>query len=647
MTRLYVERVSLLLICLLLALISNSSCTTNQLKNNVVPQSSSLSFVGGQQQQLQDHRLMVEKNRLAIGQQTRSATKTLSTSINEEQSNHVHRQFNAALALGQIEVPVTKTNTTTAALKSNSNNKKKKTKRQETQSISAASNFLNVKQETPSKIRIIENISHDHNNKRQKTYLNFNNETIIKTANTATIVQPTTITKNTQQNLPPITTISAQSQSQSPPIWINLGLANEIIDSARLKAPAELSSIRTNRPQRSSSPVAPNTDQNMAKTSTPNDHVEFANKANARGDNETLSPDSSVSCQQLIGLTKGQAQLCNLYKDHMPFVSLGARLTIDECQWQLRHERWNCSVHDPVSVFGPIIKMGVKETALVNALASASVVYTIAGACREGRLTNCGCAQTARPKNLNAAWKWNGCMDNLDYAYRFAEEFVDLRERELLEPTKYKMRRHITDNSTAVTMMASPSKSFASPSSFKLDKKRLMNIHNNQAGRRAVVRKSKVVCKCHGVSGVCSMITCWQQLSSFRDIGDALRARYDSAAEVKFSQQDGRLQVRNKRYTGLSSSSSLTAAGKITPDDLIYVEQSPDYCRRIDRIDFNGTRGRVCLDSYNCRKLCCGRGYNQVRRVISYRCNCRQVGGLDQQPQCQVCQSTQVQNICN
>ncbi|KAF4520643.1 hypothetical protein B566_EDAN007509, partial [Ephemera danica] len=45
----------------------------------------------------------------------------------------------------------------------------------------------------------------------------------------------------------------------------------------------------------------------------------------------------------------------------------------------------------------------------------------------------------------------------------------------------------------------------------------MMNLHNNEAGRRAVIKRTKVTCKCHGVSGSCSLITCWQQLAPFRE----------------------------------------------------------------------------------------------------------------------------------
>jgi len=46
----------------------------------------------------------------------------------------------------------------------------------------------------------------------------------------------------------------------------------------------------------------------------------------------------------LIALSAAQHKLCSLYGDHMPAVKRGALLAVDECQWQFRHRRWNCSL---------------------------------------------------------------------------------------------------------------------------------------------------------------------------------------------------------------------------------------------------------------------------------------------------------------
>lgn len=63
-------------------------------------------------------------------------------------------------------------------------------------------------------------------------------------------------------------------------------------------------------------------------------------------------------CSKLLGLSKGQQQLCQLYKDHIPHIGRGARQGITECQHQFRNRRWNCTTFDDDSVFGPILKSG-------------------------------------------------------------------------------------------------------------------------------------------------------------------------------------------------------------------------------------------------------------------------------------------------
>lgn len=65
-----------------------------------------------------------------------------------------------------------------------------------------------------------------------------------------------------------------------------------------------------------------------------------------------------LPCSQTPGLSPGQTKLCHLYQDHMPGVSRGAKSGIDECQWQFRNRRWNCSIVNDATVFGPVVKIG-------------------------------------------------------------------------------------------------------------------------------------------------------------------------------------------------------------------------------------------------------------------------------------------------
>ena len=88
---------------------------------------------------------------------------------------------------------------------------------------------------------------------------------------------------------------------------------------------------------------------------------------------------------------------------------------------------------------------------------------------------------------------------------------------------------------------------------------------------QAVIQNMKVTCKCHGVSGSCSLITCWQQLAPFRKVGDHLQEKYGRSTRVKTTRQ-GRLRVRRK------------AKNVPTANDLVFLERSPNYCHANDTI---------------------------------------------------------------
>ncbi|XP_058820409.1 protein Wnt-5 [Topomyia yanbarensis] len=401
-----------------------------------------------------------------------------------------------------------------------------------------------------------------------------------------------------------------------------------------------------------------------------------------------LNPDL---CFKVNGLSGGQQKLCAQHTSVMPAISRGARAAIQECKQQFRHRRWNCTTIEDDTVFGPVSNIGSPEMAFVHALAAAAAASFIARACRDGQLASCGCSRSSRPSQLHEDWTWGGCGDDMEFGYKFSQTFIDIKEKERKRgtrglvsiPAKYpkiverllgtlndtsenilngtdtlfrpedlqklqdkiakeisssnldpkemnelqeKINKEITNsevfNLKHFNIYDKLKKMFRKPEktlngvkfSASAKARALMNLHNNEAGRRAVIKKSRIICKCHGVSGSCSLITCWQQLTSVREIGDFLREKYDEATQVKINKR-GRLQVKDPRY-------------KIpTPLDLVYLDESPDWCRNNRQLKWPGTHGRVCnkissgLDG--CAILCCGRGYNTKKIVVKERCNCK------------------------
>ncbi|KAL7985374.1 hypothetical protein Chor_003944, partial [Crotalus horridus] len=244
-----------------------------------------------------------------------------------------------------------------------------------------------------------------------------------------------------------------------------------------------------------------------------------------------------VICDNIPGLVNKQRHLCQSYPDIMQSIGEGAKEWIRECQHQFRHHRWNCSTLDrDHTVFGRVMLRSSREAAFVYAISSAGVVYAITRACSQGELKACNCDphKRGRSKDERGDFDWGGCSDNINYGIKFAKDFVDAKEKTVK------------------------------------DARALMNLHNNRCGRTAVKRFLKLECKCHGVSGSCTLRTCWLAMSDFRKTGDYLR----------------------KKYNG-----SLGTAGRV--------------CNKVSR----GTDG--------CEVMCCGRGYDttQVTRVT--KCECK------------------------
>uniref|UniRef100_A0A8C8EEK5 Protein Wnt n=1 Tax=Otus sunia TaxID=257818 RepID=A0A8C8EEK5_9STRI len=280
---------------------------------------------------------------------------------------------------------------------------------------------------------------------------------------------------------------------------------------------------------------------------------------------------SRVMCDNVPGLVSRQRQLCRRHPEAMLSIGRGVAAWTAECQHQFRRHRWDLTS----------FVSGSRESAFVHAISSAGVVFAITRACSQGELKSCSCdpKKKGSAKDSKGLFDWGGCSDNIDYGVRFARAFVDAKERK------------------------------------GKDARALMNLHNNRAGRKAVKRFLKQECKCHGVSGSCTLRTCWLAMADFRKTGDYLWKKYNGAIQVVMNQDGTGFTVANKRFK------------KPTKNDLVYFESSPDYCIRDRDVGSLGTAGRVCnqtsrgMDS--CEVMCCGRGYDTSRVSRMTKCECK------------------------
>lgn len=175
-------------------------------------------------------------------------------------------------------------------------------------------------------------------------------------------------------------------------------------------------------------------------------------------------------------------------------------------------------------------------------------------------------------------------------------------------------------------------------------------------------------CKCHGISGSCTVRTCWRQLDTFLHVGNTLKTKYENSYKVVTLTNDATgksqtneditlennsgnilrpLQLKhdvdmseNRPDSSKNSNSSRKSKSKrdkksnskdrrrrddsssIAPraNLMVHLEDSPTYC---DASPYSkGTTGRVCNKS-NCDVMCCGRGYNIRSVTVKRACQCQ------------------------
>lgn len=185
------------------------------------------------------------------------------------------------------------------------------------------------------------------------------------------------------------------------------------------------------------------------------------------------SPESIVDpsnyksyCKRLPYLVKRQQEICDLDYNVLQTIGRGARIGVQECQRQFLMSRWNCSGQETnSSTFGGIISTRElrphhyqrsptilivtenREKSYLYAVSAAGVAYSITKACALGQLPECGCDTRVRNRDTRGRWEWGGCSEDIRFGSHFSKDFVDSGE----DPT--------------------------TPQG-------LINLHNNEAGRR-------------------------------------------------------------------------------------------------------------------------------------------------------------------
>ncbi|XP_035239268.1 protein Wnt-7a-like isoform X1 [Anguilla anguilla] len=294
---------------------------------------------------------------------------------------------------------------------------------------------------------------------------------------------------------------------------------------------------------------------------------------------------AGIICNRIPGLAPRQRTICQSRPDAIVVMAQGVQMGIKECQFQFRNGRWNCSALGQRTVFGKELKVGSKEAAFSYAVITAGVAHALTAACTQGSLSSCGCDQEKQGQYSPLdGWRWGGCSADIHYGLGFSKVFMDARE-------------------------------------VKQNARTLMNLHNNEVGRKVLEKNMRLECKCHGVSGSCTTRTCWTTLPKFRQLGFLLKEKYIQAVQVEA------VRARRTRRPTFLKIRRPHSYRKPSATDLVYIEKSPNYCEEDWRTGSVGTQGRVCnrtaQQTNSCDLMCCGRGYNTHQYSHVWQCNCK------------------------
>lgn len=77
------------------------------------------------------------------------------------------------------------------------------------------------------------------------------------------------------------------------------------------------------------------------------------------GFSSVVALGASIICNKIPGLAPRQRIICQSRPDAIIVIGEGAQMGINECQFQFRNWRWNCSALGERTVFGKELKVGM------------------------------------------------------------------------------------------------------------------------------------------------------------------------------------------------------------------------------------------------------------------------------------------------
>lgn len=134
---------------------------------------------------------------------------------------------------------------------------------------------------------------------------------------------------------------------------------------------------------------------------------------------------SSAAMQHHHGLNKlqkylneRQNELIKRNPGSLLAVARALKMAIVECQYQMRHEPWDCPIYGfsikPSDVFGRLMSRSFKETSFIRSLLSSAIAHSIARACTESMINTCG----------RKATRDGGFSEDIEFGRQFATQFM-------------------------------------------------------------------------------------------------------------------------------------------------------------------------------------------------------------------------------